>query len=418
MPSLLIGNLLERALAGDELSAAECLPLTTVHGSDLWALMDTADQLRQRQVGPTVTYVVNRNINFTNVCIKHCGFCAFSRDFRDQTQSYYLPEEEIMRRVDEAVALGATEVCVQAGLPPKMDGNLYIELARKIKTAHPQLHLHAFSPEEVLYGAVRSRVSVQEYLQALKEAGLDTLPGTSAEILDQEMRERLAAGRITVDQWVDIVKSAHRIGLRTTSTMMFGHLEQPHHWLAHMNLLREIQKETGGFTEFVPLSFVHQEAPMYRSGEMKDLRRGPSGFEVLRLHALARVFLGGHIPNLQVSWVKEGLRVAQMLLDAGVNDLGGTLMNESISTSAGARHGQLASPLELRELIWSSGRPAAQRNTRYEILRRWEQPEADLAGELDVVADAEQRFGSYHQLVASTQHRYQHPNRIKTTSSG
>ena len=409
--SIPVERALERVLDGEELSVEDCLPLTTASGNDFWAMINTADQLRQRQVGPLVTYVVNRNINFTNVCIKHCGFCAFSRDFR-QEQGYFLPDEEIFRRVDEAVALGATEVCIQAGLAPKMLGSLYIDLTRKLKKAYPDLHLHAFSPEEVLYGAVRSRISIQEYLQGLKEAGLDTLPGTSAEILDQPMRDRLAPGRITVDQWVEVIRSAHQMGLRTTSTMMFGHIEQPIDWLRHMDLLRNIQKETGGFTEFVPLSFVHTEAPMYRSGELKDLRQGPTGQEVLRVHALARIFLGASIPNLQVSWVKEGLRMAHVLLEAGVNDLGGTLMNESISTAAGAQHGQLASPHQLREMIWSAGRPAAQRNTRYEVLKRWDDPQhEDLSG-LDTIAEGDKRFGSYHELVRSDQHRYQHRSAV------
>jgi len=390
---------LEKALAGGDLTAAEALPLATATGPDLRALAAAADELRRQQVGPVVTYVINRNINFTNVCIKHCGFCAFSRDHREE-QGYFLPTEEILRRIEEAVRLGATEVCIQAGLPPKLEGSFYQELTRTVKRHFPALHLHAFSPEEVLYGSIRARVSVREYLAGLKEAGLDTLPGTSAEILDAEVRERLAAGRISVEQWVEVISTAHELGLRTTSTMMFGHLEQPRHWVAHLLLLRDLQARTGGFTEFVPLSFVHQEAPMYRRQLQPDVRAGATGAEVVRVHALARILLGKTFRNIQASWVKEGPRLAQLLLDAGCNDLGGTLMNESISTSAGASFGQLLPPSELRRLIVDAGREPAQRNTLYQLIE----------GGGDGL-DARPDFGSYRELVMSDQHRYQHPSR-------
>ncbi len=391
---------LDKALSGGDLTAEEALPLAMATGRELRALAAAADDLRREQVGDVVTYVINRNINFTNVCIKHCGFCAFSRDHREE-QGYFLPTEEILRRIQEAVSLGATEVCIQAGLPPKLEGFFYQELTRTVKTHFPQLHLHAFSPEEVLYGAVRARVSVREYLQGLKEAGLDTLPGTSAEILDAEVRDRLAAGRISVEQWIEVISTAHELGLRTTSTMMFGHLEEPRHWVAHLLLLRDLQARTGGFTEFVPLSFVHQEAPMFRRQLQPDVRAGATGAEVVRVHALARVLLGKTFRNIQASWVKEGPRLAQLLLDAGCNDLGGTLMNESISTSAGASFGQLLSPSELRRLIVDAGREPAQRNTLYQLIEGREQG-------LDEVKDAG-RFGSYRELVMSEDHRYRHP---------
>src|SRR5205085_5158803 len=282
----------------------------------------------------------------------------FSRDHREE-EGYLLPIEEVVRRAREAWELGATEVCIQAGLPPKLDGRFYIDLTRALKTALPKMHLHAVSPEEVLYGSVRSGLPIKEYLAELKEAGLGTLPGTSAEILDQEVRDTIARGRITVDQWVEVITTAHALGIRTTSTIMYGHVETPEHWVAHLALLRAIQKDTGGFTEFVPLSLIHSEAPMYSKGLVPGVRPGATGVEVVRMHALARLMLGPHIPNIQASWVKEGPKLAQILLDAGANDLGGTLINESISTSAGAQFGQLVPPAELRRMIREAGRRPA-----------------------------------------------------------
>ena len=393
---------LHKALEGHTLSLEEALPLTTVVGSELLAMQQVADELRQRQVGDRVTYVINRNINFTNVCIKHCGFCAFSRDFRTE-EGYHLSDDEIMRRIQEAIDFGATEVCIQAGLPPKMEGDLYIQLTRKIKQRHPQLLMHAFSPEEVLYGSIRSRCSIFEYLQELKAAGLDSLPGTSAELLIPGIRDQVAPGRISVDQWLEVIRGAHSLGLPTTSTMMYGFVEEPRHWLQHMQVLRDLQQETGGFTEFVPLGFVHSEAPMYLKGN-PEVRAGASGVEVMRVHALARLFLGTSIPNLQVSWVKEGLKLAQVLLQSGVNDVGGTLINESISTAAGSGHGQRTSPANLHKLIEEVGRRPAQRNTKYEILREFEIGEAPNSP-LDGLND-DQKFGSYQQLVKSEDHRY------------
>ncbi|MHB2017039.1 MAG: CofH family radical SAM protein [Candidatus Xenobia bacterium] len=423
--------ILNKALDGKEISVSDALEIAQAR--DLHAVMKTADTLRERQVGDIVTYVVNRNINFTNVCIKHCTFCAFSRTHREE-EGYFLPPEEIMRRVDEAVAMGATEVCLQAGLAPKMDGDVYPDLCRRIKAQHPNLHIHAFSPEEVLYGATRAGVSIREYLQILKQAGLDTLPGTSAELLDQEMRDILAPGRITVKQWIEVITNAHDLGIRTTSTIMFGHLETVEHWVRHMDLLRSIQRETGGFSEFVPLSFVHSEAPLYKKqllaqappsllantrapeaaegpgtpGRLPQVRQGPTGAEVVRMHALARIMLGASFRNIQASWVKEGPRLAQLLLVAGCNDLGGTLINESISTSAGAQYGQLLPPRELRRLIHDLGRTPAQRSTLYRTLRTFS-PDDTECTPLDQVQDADSRFGSYSRLAASAEHRFVHP---------
>src|SRR5256885_4711082 len=335
--------ILARALDGHEVSVDDGIALTGVAGRDLHALTLVADEMRRRQAGDVVTYVVNRNINFTNVCIKHCTFCAFSRDHREE-EGYLLPRAEVVRRAEEGASLGATEVCIQAGLPPKLDGRYYIDLTRAITAALPQLHIHAFSPEEVLYGTVRSGMSMRDYLSELKAAGLGTLPGTSAEILDQAIRDVIARGRITVAQWVDVITTAHALGIRTTSTIMYGHIETPAHWIRHMALLRSIQKDTGGFTEFVPLSLIHSEAPMWSKGLVPGVRPGPTGIEVVKMHALARLMLGPSFRNIQSSWVKEGPKMAQCLLAAGANDLGGTLINESISTSAGAQYGQLVGP--------------------------------------------------------------------------
>src|SRR6266436_3144445 len=399
-----VRRILVGVLDGGELSVDHGIALTGAVGRDLHALTLVADELRRRQVGDVVTYVVNRNINFTNVCIKHCGFCAFSRDHREE-EGYLLPLEEIVRRAREASELGATEVCIQAGLPPKLDGRYYIDLTRAITTALPALHIHAFSPEEVLYGTVRSGLSIREYLAELKAAGLGTLPGTSAEILDQAIRDVIARGRITVEQWVDVITSAHALGIRTTSTIMYGHVETRAHWIHHMALLRAIQKDTGGFTEFVPLSLIHSEAPMWAKGLVPGVRPGATGIEVVKMHALARLMLGPTFRNIQASWVKEGPKLAQLLLDAGANDLGGTLINESISTAAGAQHGQLVGPAELRRLVRDAGRLPAQRDTLYAIVQIYNDGE-DPESPLDKIEDAEARFGSYRRLIASGEFRF------------
>src|SRR5712692_140288 len=399
-----VRDALARALDGHEVSTDEARALAHATGRDLGALTLVADELRRRQVGDVVTFVVSRNVNFTNVCSEHCGFCACSRDHREE-EGYLLPVPEVVRRAREAWELGATEVCIQAGLPPKLDGRYYIELARALKAALPSLHLHAFSPEEVLYGSVRSGMPIKDYLRELKNAGLGTLPGTSAEILDQEIRDTISRGRITVDQWVEVITTAHALGIRTTSTIMYGHVETPDHWVRHMDLLRSIQHDTGGFTEFVPLSLIHSEAPMHAKGLVPGVRPGATGVEVVRMHALARVMLGPSIRNIQCSWVKEGPKLAQILLDAGANDMGGTLINESISTSAGATHGQLVGPAELCRLIRDAGRVPAQRDTLYGIVRTYgdgEIPDSPL----DRIEDAETRFGSYRKLIASGEFRF------------
>ncbi|UQA56595.1 5-amino-6-(D-ribitylamino)uracil--L-tyrosine 4-hydroxyphenyl transferase CofH [Polyangium aurulentum] len=399
--------LLGACLDGRELAPQDAVTLLGAEGPDLEALRATADEMRRRQAGDVVTYVVNRNINFTNACIKTCHFCAFSRLQRSE-EAYFLGEDEIVRRALEARALGATEVCIQAGLAPRMDGRLYVELTRAIKRAAPDLHLHAFSPEEVKYGAKLCGMSFRDYLLELKEAGLDTLPGTSAEILDDAVRHAIAPGRITTAEWIEVITSAHAIGLRTTSTMMFGHIDDAGHRARHLDTLRALQKETGGFSEFVPLSFVHAEAPMYVKSLLPDLRAGATPLEVARLFAVARLMLGPTFKNLQVSWVKQGLAMSRELLDWGANDLGGTLMNESISTSAGAEHGQFVSPARLRALARAAGRPPAERTTLYEIRKRFDlaPAEGEASDELDRIEDAEGRFGSYAQLASDVRFRF------------
>ncbi len=394
---------LDAALEGRELEVEAALPLMSATGADLHALCLTADHLRRAQAGDAVTYVVNRNINFTNVCVKACHFCAFSRDLRSE-QGYFLDTEEVVRRAVQAAEYGATEVCIQAGLVPRTRGRLYAELCRAIKAAAPDLHLHAFSPEEIRYGAHLRKLSVREFLIELKEAGLGSLPGTSAEILDDRVRDRIAPGRLSTADWIDVVKTAHGLGIPTTSTLMFGHVESAEDRLRHLALLRSIQKETGGFTEFVPLSFVHEEAPLF--ARQQGVSAGPTGNDVVRLYAVSRLMLGAAFRNIQASWVKEGLRVAQRLLDCGVNDLGGTLINESISTTAGSRNGQLTSPSTLRRIIRDAGRVPAERATGYEVLRRFDDPADDPVEPLDSLEDPDAEFGSYVALIEEPRFRY------------
>ena len=398
-----VSSALDRALDGKDITSDQAVELFDCTGLEMHLTVLVADELRRRTVGDAVTYVVNRNINFTNVCIKQCGFCAFSRDFREE-EGYFLPTEEIVRRAREASDLGATEVCIQAGLPPKMDGNLYVDICRAVKKELPDIHIHAFSPEEVLYGAVRSETPVEQYVGMLKEAGVGSLPGTAAEILDQHLRDIISPGRISVKDWVHIIKLAHRANIPTTSTIMYGHRETSRQKAEHIDLIREIQKETGGFTEFVPLSFVHTEAPMYNRKTVSDLRPGADGVEVVKMHAVSRIMLNNHIPNLQVSWVKEGARMSQILLGAGANDFGGTLINESISTAAGSQHGQLMRPQEIRQLIRSAGRIPAQRSTTYRIIKQYNN-DADEESSALYRSDPS-KFGSFHELIKLDKFRY------------
>ena len=402
----IVSEILNNALSEKEISSKDGLTLYKTKGIDYHLVGLVADELRKRRVGNIVSYVVNRNINFTNVCIKQCGFCAFSRDFREE-EGYFLPTEEIVRRAKEAHNLGATEVCIQAGLPPDMEGDLYEKICREIKKEIPNIHIHGFSPEEILYGATRSNVSIEEFLKRMKDAGVNTLPGTSAEILDQKLRDKISPGRITVKQWEEIIKGAHKIGINTTSTMMFGHLETLEERVNHIVKLREIQKETGGFTEFVPLNFVHTEAPMYKHQLHEGIQQGGSGNDVLLTHAIARIMFNNSIDNIQMSWVKEGQKMSQLLLMWGANDFGGTLINESISTSAGSEYGQLLRPKEIRRMVREIGRIPAERNTQYKMLKKFE-TENEVEEGLDKITDYSQ-FGSYAELIKINKFKYKNP---------
>jgi FO synthase len=360
-----IGGLIARAAAGIELAEHEVAELFTARGADFVRLCETADALRQKMVGDTVSYAVVRNINYTNICLYKCGFCAFSkgRAHEDLRGKPYLVDlDEIRRRVTEAWDRGGSEVCMQGGIHPSFTGQTYLDICRAAKQAVPQMHVHAFSPLEVSHGAQTLGISVGEFLAELKHAGLGSLPGTAAEILDDDIRRELAPDKLSTQGWLDVVEQAHRAGLPTTSTIMFGHVEGYEHWARHLLALRHLQQRSGGLTEFVPLPFVHMEAPMYLRGRA---RRGPTLREALLMHAVARLVLHPLIRNVQASWVKLGPAFAQRCLQSGANDMGGTLMNESISRAAGSAHGQELAPAEMQQLIAGIGRPWRQRNTLY-----------------------------------------------------
>jgi 7,8-didemethyl-8-hydroxy-5-deazariboflavin synthase CofH subunit len=364
---------LEKALAGVDLGFEEGLTLAKVEGEDFLALVRVADEIRRRVVGDRITYVVNRNLNFTNVCIVGCAFCGFGRG-PDAPDAYFHSTDTLVAKSVEAVELGATEVCIQGGLPKDLDGYYYVQLLRAIKARLPNLHVHAYSPMEITYGVEKTRLPLREYLLMLKEAGLNSIPGTAAEILDDEVRRSLSPNKLKVRQWVEIIRTAHSLGIPTTSTMMYGHTETPEHWVRHLLLLRDIQKDTGGFTEFVPLGFIHSQTKLFQSGRA---RSGHSIQEDLIVHALSRVLLNGYIRNIQVSWVKLGFQDSLACLEAGANDFGGTLMEESISKSAGANFGEYVSPGEFRAMIRTIGRVPAERATSYEIRKVFEQPDAE-----------------------------------------
>lgn len=400
-----VSETLNQALDSKNISIKQAVELLLTKGTEMIMTTMVADRLRRNKVGDRVTFVINRNINFTNVCIKRCGFCAYSRDFRNE-EGYFLPITEVVRRAAEAWKFGATEICIQAGLPPKMDDLLYVDICRAIKKELPDIHIHAFSPEEIMYGCARSGLSVKDYLSLLKEAGLGSLPGTAAEILDQDLRDIISPGRITVDDWINVITTAHKLKIPTTSTIMYGHVETTEHIAKHLGLIRSIQKETGGFTEFVPLGFVHREAPMYNHNLVKGISPGPTGQDVIKMHAVSRIMLNNFIDNIQVSWVKEGAKMSQLLLEAGVNDFGGTLINESISTSAGSEYGQIMKPKEIRSLIVSAGRVPAQRNSVYGIVKVFDESANGNESLLDTAEVS--KFGSYHELIKLDKFRYNH----------
>lgn len=349
------------SLDGSVLSREECLALAHCDGDDLFGLVVGADALRQQLAGDVVSYVVTRNINFTNVCFVGCKFCAFSVGPRDET-AYFLSLDEIAHRCREAEERGATEVCIQGGLPHGLPPFYYRDILRAVKSATPRMHAHAFSPMEMVYGVELTGMPIREYLLMLKANGLDTLPGTAAEILDDSVRHVLSRNKVSSAQWREVIETAHECGIRSTSTMMYGHRETPEHWVNQLLLLREIQSRTGGFTEFVPLGFIHDNTLLFAQGLA---RSGGTLAEHLKVHALSRIMLAGSIHHIQVSWVKLGREVSQLALLGGADDYGGTLFEENISRLAGATAGQYISTREFQERILELGRIPAQRNTLY-----------------------------------------------------
>jgi 7,8-didemethyl-8-hydroxy-5-deazariboflavin synthase CofH subunit len=348
-------------LDGGVLTREQCSLLANAEGDDLLGLLVAADALRRELAGNIVTYVVNRNINFTNVCFVGCKFCAFSRGPRE-SDTYFLSLDQVAQKATEAWKIGATEVCIQGGLPHGLPPFHYRDILRAVKQAVPGMHIHAFSPMEIVYGVELTGMPLEDYLLMLRDNGLDTLPGTAAEILDDDVRFVLSRNKLSTEQWKEVIRTAHACGIRSTSTLMYGHVESPEHWVNQLLLFREIQQQTGGFTEFVPLGFVHQNTLLFHQG---IARSGPTLAEHLKIHALARVLLAGAINNIQVSWVKLNRSLSQLCLHAGANDYGGTLMEENISREAGATAGQYTSPEDFQALILEAGRIPAERNTVY-----------------------------------------------------
>lgn len=359
-----IRGALERVLEKQDgacLTDQERYRLANCEGTNLVALLVAADELRRELVGNIVSYVVNRNINFTNICFVGCKFCAFSRGPRE-ADSYFHSLGDMGRKAKEAWELGATEVCIQGGLPHGLPPFYYRDILRAVKNATPQMHIHAFSPMEIVYGVELTKMPLRDYLSMLRDNGLDTLPGTAAEILDDEIRHVLSRNKLSTAQWQEVIRTAHNCGIPSTSTLMYGHMETPDDWVRQLLLFRQIQRETGGFTEFVPLGFVHQNTLLFQQGLA---RSGPTLAEHLKIHALARILLAGSIHNIQVSWVKLNRRLSQLCLQAGANDYGGTLMDENISREAGATAGQYTSPEDFQARILEIGRIPAERNTKY-----------------------------------------------------
>ena len=364
-----IKKILDKSIHGFDLDHDEITKLFHTRGDDYHLVLNHADRLRQKINGDEVTYVITRNINYTNICKYSCHFCAFSKGKTKENlrgKPYLINNDEVADRALEAWSKGAHEVCLQGGIHPHYDGYTYIDICKAIKERVPEIHIHAFSPLEVTHGASSLGLPIDEYLQKLKEAGLSTMPGTAAEILDDAVRENICPDKLTSEEWINVIKTAHRVGIKTTSTIMFGHTEQPADWSTHLIKLRDLQKETGGITEFIPLPYVSMESPMYKRG---NSRPGPTFNEVLLMHAVSRIALNPHIKNIQASWVKLGKEGALSCLNAGVNDMGGTLMNESISRAAGSIHGQEFEATKMEEFIRNSERRPQLRNTIYEPIQ-------------------------------------------------
>ncbi len=364
-----IREILDKALNGEEIDVNEGVDLFGAIGDDRDRLFSVANELRKKANGDKVSFVVNRNINFTNICYMGCKFCGFAKRMEDK-KAEWLDLDKIVLLAQEAWDRGATEVCIQGGLHPRLEGGHYKSIIESIKMQLPDIHIHAFSPFEIWYGASKRKISYEDFLLELKEAGLGSIPGTAAEILDVEVRQKLTKNKLSSEKWIEIVRTAHNLGIPSTSTIMYGHVDSPHHWSAHIDLLRQIQKETGGFTELVPLSFVHKESPLFIENP-HIVRPGPTSDEVKKMHAVARIMLNGWIDNIQVSWTKLGAEVAQKMLNLGVNDLGGTLMNESISRAAGSSNGQEITSKEFVEIIRHAGKIPVRRNTIYQTLEEY-----------------------------------------------
>lgn len=413
--------ILDKALAGGEVSRDEGEVLFRARGADLAAVVAVADQLRRQVCGDNVTFAVNRNINFTNICYMGCQFCGFAKRMEDEGAEF-LSLETVVARARQAWDRGATEVCIQGGLHPKMKGTHYRDSLLAIKAELPDMHIHAFSPFEIWYGVKKTGMSIADFLTDLKACGLGSMPGTAAEILDTEIRKVLTRDKLTTDEWVEIISTAHQVGIPTTATIMYGHVDGPQHWADHLERLRKIARVSplhqadglqtslpqeadgphktadglhdqadglsqnqgqtpAGFTEFVPLSFVHEDAPLYLK-DPSSVRPGPTREEVMAMHSVSRIMLHGYIDNIQVSWTKLGPEMAQAMLACGVNDLGGTLMNESISRAAGAKNGQEVTAHEMVQIIRAADRVPVQRNTLYRTVRKFEKSDPDMQSPL------------------------------------
>ena len=379
---ILENSLSDRRPSSDDI---ERLFLTT--GKEKKAVLQVADWLRERIHGDNVSFVINRNINFTNVCYMGCKFCGFAKRL-DEAGAEWISVEQVVQRAEEAWNRGASEVCIQGGLHPKLPGTYYRDLLIALKKALPKIHIHAYSPFEIWYGAKKMKLSYSDFLEDLKECGLGSMPGTAAEILDKQIREKLTKNKLSTARWVEIIKTAHSLGIPSTATIMYGHIDAPMHWAIHLDTIRRIQIETGGFTEFVPLSFVHYDSPLFLENP-NLVRPGASDNEIDLMHAVSRIALNGLIDNVQVSWTKLGAERARNLLSMGVNDMGGTLMNESISRSAGSKNGQEITEREMVDIIRSASKVPVRRNTLYKTIKTYATDEAVTTSEPLVSRDGQ-----------------------------
>ena len=379
--------ILEKALSDRRPSSDDIERLFLTTGKEKKAVLQVADWLRERIHGDNVSFVINRNINFTNVCYMGCKFCGFAKRL-DEAGAEWISVEQVVERAEEAWNRGASEVCIQGGLHPKLPGTYYRDLLIALKKALPKIHIHAYSPFEIWYGAKKMKLSYSDFLEDLKECGLGSMPGTAAEILDKQIREKLTKNKLSTARWVEIIKTAHSLGIPSTATIMYGHIDAPMHWAIHLDTIRRIQIETGGFTEFVPLSFVHYDSPLFLENP-NLVRPGASDNEIDLMHAVSRIALNGLIDNVQVSWTKLGAERARNLLSMGVNDMGGTLMNESISRSAGSKNGQEITEREMVDIIRSASKVPVRRNTLYKTIKTYRTDEAVTTSEPLVSRDGQ-----------------------------